>query len=287
MHLRTLNKLVLWEQTLFGLPWIATSIALAPPLTTHLSLGVVVWILCAFISARVAGMAFNRLIDQEIDGQNPRTRNRVLPSGEASASQVRVVGLLAVALFVISCGMINPLCLMLSPIPLALLLVYSYTKRFTPLCHFVLGAIHCFSPIFAWIAVCDSLSLVPVCLGAAVMLSIAGSDVVYAMLDVEFDKNYRLYSIPLLLGTKKALRVAKGLHATAIALLVVVGLLAQAQALYFMGVSMAAGMYMLCYSELKPDIPERLNAFLTTCNRRVAMIIMIFTVSAGVWQRWL
>lgn len=287
MHWRTLSKLVLWEESIFGLPWIVTSIALALPQTINRIDGVAFWILCAFISARVAGMAFNRLIDRDIDAQNPRTCQRVLPNGEASPLQVGLVGLAAIGTFVISCGMINPLCLMLSPIPLALLLLYSYTKRFTPLCHFFLGAIHCLSPIFAWIAVCDSLSPAPVFLGFAVMMSIAGSDVVYAMLDVEFDKSYRLHSIPMLLGTKRALRVAKGLHATAIVLLFIVGLLVQAHWLYYVGIVAVTGMYVLCYSELKPDLPDRLYAFLSTCNRRVAMTLMFFTLGAGLWQRWL
>lgn len=286
MRLSTLSKLVVWEETLFGLPWVVTSAVLALPQAAHRIDGVLLWMVCAFISARVAGMAFNRLIDREIDAQNPRTQDRLLPSGEVSPRQVGVIGLLGVALFVFSCGMINPLCLLLSPIPLALLLIYSYTKRFTPLCHFVLGGIHCLSPIFAWIAVTDTLAFAPLFLGAAVMLSIAGSDVVYAILDVEFDRSYRLYSIPLLLGTKKAVRVAKGLHAATVALLLVVGVLAQAHTLYFMGVTAVAGMYVLCYSDLKPDVPDRLHGFLATCNRRVALTLMIFTVSAGIWQHW-
>lgn len=286
MRWQTLCQLVMWEQTLFGLPWVVTSLALVPPESRHLTLAVFFWILCAFISARIAGMALNRLIDRDIDARNPRTWQRLLPSGEVSPLQVGVVGLAGVAVFVFSCGMINSVCLMLSPIPLALLCAYSYMKRFTPLCHFVLGAIHCLSPIFAWLAVSDMLSLVPVCLGTAVMFSIAGSDVVYAILDVEFDKNARLYSIPLLLGTEKALRVAKGLHCAAIALLWVVGLLAHAHFVYFLGVLAAAGTYALCYAGLKPDLPDRLHAFLATCNRRVAILLMVFTVSAGLWQHW-
>lgn len=286
MRWNTLNKLVLFKESLFGLPWVVTSIALAVPQSLYRIDGILFWILCAFISARVAGMAFNRLIDRDIDAQNPRTRQRVLPNGEATPFQVAVLGLVSIGLFVVSCGMINPLCLWLSPIPLALLLLYSYTKRFTPLCHFVLGAIHCLSPIFAWIAVCNGISPAPVFLGAAVMMSIAGSDVVYAMLDVEFDKSHRLHSIPMLLGTKRALRVAKGLHALTVALLLIVGLIVHAHALYFAGVVAVGGMYVLCYSELKPDVPDRLYAFLSTCNRRVALTLMFFTLGAGLWQRW-
>lgn len=284
MRWETFDRLVMWQQTLFGLPWVVTTLCLAwltCGSVQPLSWALFFWLGTAFISARVSGMAFNRLIDQEIDAHNPRTVERSLPSGEVTSLQVAILGLGSIALFVISCGMLSPRCLALSPLALALLWAYSYTKRVTSCCHFALGMVHFLTPLFVWTAICPQMSPVPFLLGAALMTSIAGSDIVYAMLDVEFDRSYRLHSIPLLLGTERAIFVAKLLHTTTVVLLAFLGLLLSPPSLfYFLGVAAVGALYVHCYLKLRPEIPEQLHLFLSNCNKRVALTFMVFCLIA-------
>lgn len=292
MRWATIDKLVLWNQTLFGLPWVATTAVLAigdahqHAQTTAFGLWTSLWMVVAFIAARMAGMAFNRLIDRDIDARNPRTRDRVLPRGEATTTQVAVVGLVSLAIFIIACGLLNPLCLALCPLPIALLFLYSYTKRFTPLCHFVLGLLQFLGPVFAWIAIRGEISLEPLLLGGALMLSMAGSDIVYALLDVDFDRSVGLHSMPLLLGTKRALVLARLLHGCTVLLLLAFAFFAQLNVIFLAGVGVVGMIYWQCYAELRPEVPERLHLFLSNCNRRVAVALMIFSTGSVLWQHW-
>lgn len=292
MYLKAFQNIMLWQQTLFGLPWVATSIALAminaaaegQPI--EISWQRLLWIVLAFISARTAGMAMNRIIDRRLDAQNPRTQTRALPAGEISSLAVGVMGLAATSLFLFSCYMLGPPVLALSPLAIGLLFGYSYTKRFTNLCHFVLGAIHFCAPLFAWIALRQTFDYAPLYLGTAVMLSIAASDIIYALLDVEFDRKSGVYSMPLLLGVDRAIHLSKCLHALTLVFLILAGYYAEAPFPYYFGVIPVAVIYIISYASLYPQHPQKIVQFLEECNRRAALSVMITTVGTLLWQRW-
>src|SRR5262249_8192112 len=165
-------------------------------------------ILLAMVGARSAAMAFNRLVDAEFDRQNPRTANRHIPAGILSKTQVWAFFAVAVALFELAAWRLNRLCFLFSPVALACLLGYSYTKRFTSLCHLLLGFAIGLAPIGAWLAVRGTLDAVPLLLGAVVMLWIGGFDIIYALQDYEFDVQSSLYSLPKRIGKANALRIS-------------------------------------------------------------------------------
>ena len=287
MRLRMIKKLTKIEQALFGLPWIAATALLACQeydclLTTHWTQWAL--IIVAFSSARTSGMAFNRLIDRDIDAANPRTQERVLPAGEATVGQVTLVAWTNVAIFVFACGMINTLCLSLSPLAVTLLWVYSYTKRFTPLCHLVLGGVHFFSVIFAWAAMAGSLSLPPVLLGLAALASIAGMDIIYACQDYEFDAGHGLHSIPVLMGPPKALVVARGLHLIAILLLWSVGQVMQLSPPFFGGIAAVACLYGYYHRKIDVECLHKINRAFFGCTTAVGAALLVGTIGAVVWN---
>lgn len=291
--IKAFQNIMLWQQTLFGLPWVATSIALAliqvraQGEVLHLSWQHCLWIVLAFCAARAAGMAMNRLIDRTIDAQNPRTQLRALPQNKISPLSVSVAALFAIGLFLFACRMLGPLCFRLSPIALILLFGYSYTKRFTYLCHFFLGAIHFCAPLFAWIALRGTFDYAPLALSTAVMFSIAGSDIIYALLDVDFDRRSGIYSMPLLLGMDRSIQLAKCLHMLTVCFLLLAGYTAQVPVLYYIGVCIVAFLYLTSYASLHPEVPHKVARFLEECNQRVALALMTTTIGALLWQQWL
>lgn len=292
MQIKTFQNIMLWQQTLFGLPWVATSVGLAL-IQVRAQGGALelfwqhsLWIVLAFISARMAGMAMNRVIDRTLDAQNPRTQERALPSKQTSPLAVSVVALLSIALFIFSCHMLGPVCFKLSPIALVLLFGYSYTKRFTAFCHFFLGAIHFCAPVFAWIALRGTVDYAPLFLGTAVMFSIASSDIIYALLDVEFDRSAGVHSMPLLLGIDRAISLSKCLHGLTVLFLILAGYNAQVSLPYYIGVMMVGFLYLVSYASLRPEVPQKIAQFLEECNRRVALTLMVMTFGALIWQRW-
>jgi len=189
------------EQTLFALPfaYIGVLFANGKDLST--------WILVtiAMVAARTAGMSFNRVIDAEIDARNPRTKDRLIPKGEVNRSEVRIIGTVSSLVLVVSSYLLNSLCFYLSFAAIFLLFTYSYFKRFSPSSHFYLGFVESAAPIGGYLAVTGQFSIVPFVLGVAILLWIAGLDIVYALLDVEFDRKEGLYSFPSAYGEKKAL----------------------------------------------------------------------------------
>jgi 4-hydroxybenzoate polyprenyltransferase len=274
------------EQTLFGLPWVLTAALLPFSQVSFVSSflwenwSLWFWILLAFISARTAGMSFNRLIDKEIDLANPRTQNRELPKGHLTPFQVAVVAWNCVFIFIFSCAMINPTCFMLSPIVVILLWAYSYTKRFTPMCHLFLGLIQFFGPVFAWIAVTGSWSISPILLGLALMCSISANDIIYALQDKEFDESYNLYSIPVVLGVKNSFIVAKLLHVMTVFFLVITGISLDLNAVYYVGVALIALIYARHYRHLQENGLQLVNPAFFRCNSYVAITLLFFSAGA-------
>jgi 4-hydroxybenzoate polyprenyltransferase len=207
--------------TLFALPFAGVGALLASyTYATNISARTVLFIILAFTAARFAAMGFNRIVDRIYDARNPRTRMRELPAGRLTVTQAIVSVGAASALFVFSAWQLNPLCGWLSPVALAWTFFYSYTKRFTRLSHWVLGLSLAIAPVGAYLAVAGSWSRPPlalIVLAAAVMLWVAGFDIVYAIQDIDFDLEHGLHSIPARLGTHRSLVLARALHLGAVA----------------------------------------------------------------------
>jgi 4-hydroxybenzoate polyprenyltransferase len=222
-------SLIKFSHTIFAMPFALTGFFLA---VAEGGTGVnwrnfILVVLC-MIFARSAAMAFNRWLDRDIDAANPRTIIREIPAGTISPQSALLFVVVNCILFIIATWLINFLCFALSPVALIVVLGYSYTKRFTWLCHFVLGAGLALAPVGAYLAVTGHFALAPVLLGFTVLTWVAGFDIIYALQDEEFDKSKQLYSVPAMMGKKGALRLSEIIHAvTAILLLSTVWLLAQ------------------------------------------------------------
>ena len=218
--LRRLNVvlgMIKFEHTLFALPFAFMGMLLAaggwPPWRT------VGWIVAAMVGARSAAMGWNRLVDRHIDAANPRTAGRALPAGQVTPAFVAGFVAASAALLVVAAWQLNPLTLALSPVALAIVLLYSYTKRFTWASHLVLGLSLAGAPLGAWIAVRGDVAAPPLALGGAVLLWVAGFDILYALQDVDFDRRAGLFSVPARFGVRAALWLSALLHAAMLLLL--------------------------------------------------------------------
>jgi 4-hydroxybenzoate polyprenyltransferase len=217
-------SLIKFSHTVFAMPFALLGFFLAwlteAQAFSWRLLGLVV--LC-MVFARSAAMAFNRYLDREIDARNPRTRTREIPAGIISPRAALAFVVANVALFVLCAWLINPLCFVLSPVAMAVVLGYSYTKRFTALCHFVLGLGLSLAPIGAYLAVTGSFALLPILYSFVVLFWVAGFDIIYALQDEAFDRSLQLNSIPALLGATRALRLSRVLHVASASLVLYAG----------------------------------------------------------------
>src|SRR6266536_4995454 len=224
--------MIKWEHSVFALPFaLCGAVLAARGMPTMHQLG---WIVVAMVAARSAAMAFNRLADASIDAENPRTRTRALPAGVLTQNFVKSFVVLSSAIFILAAWELNRLSFLLSPVALAILLIYSYTKRFTSFSHLVLGFSLGIAPAAAWIAVRGSLDPRILWLTAAVTFWTAGFDIIYSCQDYEFDVAEGLSSIPRMLGIAGALRMSQALH-----LLMVVSLLALVYTLHLGALAIA------------------------------------------------
>lgn len=216
MNTATANPLVLtlrmikWEHTIFALPFALMGLLVASGGSPSAS--TVFWIVVAMVGARSSAMAFNRLVDHRIDARNPRTASRELPSGALQRAPVLAFTLATAGLLVIAAWQLNPVCLRLSPIALALIWFYSLTKRFTAAAHLFLGLALGIAPVGAWLAVTGEFALFPVLLGCGVLCWVAGFDILYACQDIGFDRAAGLHSVPARWGAGPARWISRGLH---------------------------------------------------------------------------
>ena len=231
---RTWGRMVKFSHSIFALPFALSGAALAAA-ETGIGWRQVFWIVVAMVGARNAAMGFNRLADHRLDAINPRTAERELPRGRLSRGAVWAFTLVLAALFVLAAFMLNPLCGWLSPLALAIIFGYSFTKRFTWASHLVLGLSLAIAPVGGWLAVSGKFSWVAWLLGAAVLFWVAGFDVVYACQDVDFDNRHGLLSIPASFGVPRALLLARLFHIGALAALAGVGWLAALHPVYWLG----------------------------------------------------
>src|SRR2546430_3981550 len=261
-RIRTVLEMIKFEHSIFALPFALTGALLAARFTSHgwPSLRQVLWIVVAMVSARSAAMTINRIADLRYDKENPRTKMRALATGALSMGFAWIFTLVAVAIFVIAAWQLNPLALKLSPIALAILFFYSFTKRFTNFSHLFLGFSLGVSPAAAWIAVTGHLDLRMLILCAAVTLWVAGFDVLYACQDVAFDRSAGLFSIPKRFGIATSLWIARAMHVGVIALL---AWLAASFALpwpAWIGIAVVAALLAYEHSLVKPNDLSKLDA---------------------------
>jgi len=274
--------------TVFALPFALVGVVLASyraPVTWP-SLA---WVVLAFTCARFVGMGFNRIVDREIDGRNPRTSNRELPSGTMTVREATLAVAAAGALFVYAAWRLNPLCALLSPVALGWVCFYSYTKRFTRWSHLVLGFGMSIAPVGGYLAVTGAwprLWWMPLALSLAVTTWGAGFDMLYALQDEEFDRRHGLHSVPAAMGQGRAIGLARLMHLTTVAALVVVGLATRGGALYFAGVVVAALLLAYEHSLVKPGDLSKLDAAFFTMNGVISILFFLFVLGERVLRGW-
>ncbi len=265
-------SLVKFSHTVFALPFAMIGFFLNFHLDT-IPTGVdTLWIvqklglvLACMVTARNAAMGFNRFLDRKIDAANPRTIIREIPSGQISAKNALLFVVINCLLFIAATWFINPLCFYLSPVALLVILGYSYTKRFTALCHIVLGIGLGLAPVGAFLTVSGKFELLPVIFGFAVACWTGGFDIIYALQDEEFDRNQKLHSIPAALGTVKALLVSRLLHITAILLLGIACYTGGFSYLFMTGYALFIALILYQHSLVKPNDLSKVDlAFFTT-----------------------
>nr|CAA9210756.1 Menaquinone via futalosine polyprenyltransferase (MenA homolog) [uncultured Armatimonadetes bacterium] len=280
--LRVVLEMIKIEHTLFALPFALMGALLA---AGGLPTGAqIVWILVAMVGARSAAMAFNRLVDRDIDARNPRTANRALPAGLVSVPFVVGFTVVASALLVGAAYRLNPLAFALSPVALVIVFFYSFTKRFTAWSHAFLGLALAVAPVGAWIAVRGAFGVPALWLGAAVVCWLIGFDIIYALQDVGFDRTAGLRSLPASLGPRRALSVGRAAHAVMIGCLAGVGVTAGLGAWYYAGVALAAVLIAWEHAIIRPDDLRRLNVAFFNLNIAVSSGLLLFT-ALDIWLR--
>jgi len=235
-------------------------------------------VLC-MIFARSAAMAFNRYLDRSFDAKNPRTAIREIPAGILKADNVLFFTIISCILFIACTFFINRICFYLSPVALLVVLGYSYTKRFTPLCHLILGLGLSLAPIGAYLAVTGRFDLLPVLFSFTVLFWVSGFDIIYALQDEEFDKTNKLYSIPAWLGKAKALRVSEILHVLSAVCVLFAGWLGNFGWLYWIGSIIFIGMLIYQHSIVKPNDLKRVNIAFMTANGIASVVFAIFVIA--------
>jgi len=235
-------------------------------------------ILC-MVFARSAAMAFNRYLDRSFDAKNPRTAIREIPSGVISANNALIFTIVSCALFLVTCFFINKICFYLSPVALLVVLGYSYTKRFTPLCHLILGLGLSLAPIGAYLAVTGRFDILPILFSLTVLFWVSGFDIIYALQDEEFDKENKLYSIPAWLGKARALRVSELLHVLSAVCVLLAGWLGNFGWLYWIGSAIFIGMLIYQHSIVKPNDLKRVNIAFMTANGIASVVFAIFVIA--------
>jgi len=266
-------ELVAFPHTIFALPFAFLGMILGAGGLP--SLWQLLWITIAMVGARTAAMAFNRIVDRRIDAANPRTMARPLPSGRMDTGWAAAVTSASILLFLWASWMLRPLCLALAPLALAIVLGYSWTKRFTWLSHMALGLALAIAPVGAWIAVGGPPSWAPILLAAAVLCWTSGFDIIYACQDVAFDRGHALASIPARFGVRTALRLSSLLHAIMMLALLGVAGAADLGWPFLAGLAIASMVLVHEHRIVKPDDLSRVNVAFFTLNGWVSVIIFL------------
>jgi 4-hydroxybenzoate polyprenyltransferase len=237
-------------------------------------------VLICMVTARSTAMAFNRYLDRHFDKLNPRTAIREIPAGVIKAEKALVFIIVNMILFVTATYFINPICFYLSPVALLVILFYSYTKRFTYLCHLVLGVGLSLAPIGAYLAVTGQFAVLPLLFSFAVIFWVSGFDVIYALQDIDFDKSQSLYSMPSYWGLEKALTIARFLHLFSALFVLVAFYIGGFHWLYLMGVAVFIGMLLYQHSIVKPNDLSKVNIAFMTANGIASIVFSVFVIGS-------
>lgn len=276
-RIKLYGELVMFSHTLFSLPFAVISMIWA---ADGLPSGrTMLWGLIALVAARNGANAFNRVVDRVFDAQNPRTAHRHLPRMLLGEREVFLFVVVNYAIFIVAAGMLNPLCLILSPVAIFLISSYSYTKRFTYMSHLYLGFTIASAPIGAWFAVTGEFAFLPFILGTVVMLWIAGFDIIYGSQDIEFDREHKLWSVPSIFGLKNGLRIAAGLHSIMVLLLISLIPLRQLGWLYILGLVISILLLMAEHRIIKPSNRKVMKVASYNLNQVISMTILLFTMA--------
>jgi 4-hydroxybenzoate polyprenyltransferase len=286
-RIKTVLEMIKFEHSVFALPFALTGALLAARATRHgwPSLREILWIVAAMVAARSAAMTMNRIVDLRYDRENPRTKQRALPSGALTLQFAWFFTVIAVAVFFVAAWQLNLLALKLAPLALAILFFYSFTKRFTNWSHLFLGFALGISPAAAWIAITGGLDPRMLILCAAVTLWVGAFDVLYACQDIDYDRRAGLFSVPRKFGIAKALLIAGGMHIGVIALL---GWLAVSFGLpwpAWAGIAVVSTLLAYEHSLVKADDLSKLDAAFFTVNGYISMLFLLFWgAAAAVWR---
>ena len=270
-------SLVLFAHTVFAMPFAIIGFFLAITTTTYEFdwFKLFLMLLC-MVFARNAAMAFNRYLDRNIDAQNPRTAIRDIPSGRISSKQALLFTIVNSILFILTTFLINKLCFYLSPVALTVVLGYSYTKRFTPLCHLILGLGLALAPIGAYLVVTGEFAMLPIYFSLAVLCWVSGFDIIYALQDEEFDRQNNLNSIPAWLGKKNALRVSSFLHLLTVVFVTIPYFNTDLSWFYLAGVLFFILLLIYQHKLVKPDDLSKVNRAFFTTNGIASVVFAVF-----------
>jgi 4-hydroxybenzoate polyprenyltransferase len=268
---RTWGRMVKFSHSVFALPFALTGAALAAA-RYGVTWRQVAWIVVAMAAARNAAMGFNRLADHAIDARNPRTARRELPLGVLSRGAVWTFTAALAALFVFASFRLNALCGALSPVALAVVLSYSFTKRFTWASHLVLGLSLAIAPVGGWLAIAGRFAAIPLWLALAVALWVAGFDTIYACQDAAFDRQEGLFSIPARFGVRRALGLARVFHVLALGAMAAVGVAASLHAVYFLGLGVVAGVLVVEHRLVRADDLSKIGVAFLNANGVISIL---------------
>lgn len=269
-------SLVLFAHSIFALPFALIGFFLGVTTTSNpFHWYLLALVLLCMVFARNAAMAFNRYLDRDIDAKNPRTDSRDIPAGRVSANEALIFVIVNCILFVITTAFINNLCLYLSPVALFVILFYSYTKRFTALCHLVLGLGLSLAPIGAYIAVTGAFAVVPVLYSLTVLFWVSGFDIIYALQDEAFDRKEKLHSIPAALGIKNALKLSVVLHVASALCVFIPIFYIPFSFVYYLGVAFFCTMLIYQHMLVKPNDISKVNRAFATTNGYASVIFAL------------
>ncbi len=276
-------RLVKFEHTIFAMPFAMIGFFLGVVEADSVNyLKLLLAVVAAMVFARNAAMGFNRYLDRRFDAANPRTATREIPAGIISPARALWFVIANSVFFVLTSWWINDLCLTLSPVALFVILGYSYTKRITPLCHFVLSTGLALAPIGAYLAVTGSFALTPLLFSAVVFFWVSGFDIIYACQDIDFDRSYQLQSVPAMVGVRTALRISMVVHLAAIIFVALAGLAMKTGVLFWVGSAIFSGLIVYQHVIVKHNDLSRVNLAFGTTNG-VASILFATFVILSLW----
>ena len=274
-------SLVKFSHTVFALPFALIGFSLGLYNSdAAFDWSILLKVVLCMVFARNAAMGFNRFIDADIDSQNKRTASREVPSGLVSKRNALLFVIINCILFVLTAFLINTICFYLSPVALFIILFYSYTKRFTALCHLILGAGLALAPIGAYLAVTGKFATLPMLFSFIVFTWVSGFDILYALQDEEFDNAYHLHSIPVMLGRKTAMRVARILHFVTASLIIVAGFEGLFPMLYWVGGLIFIGLLIYQHNLVKVDDISKINLAFGTTNGIASVVYAVFVIAS-------